>query len=188
MKKTLIYFLFFISFSAFSASSFWVGVGTTTHNFKTAQTDEKGGSKTFEFAPTVIVGSTIPFMFSGFFLSPGIGYAKFSTKDNTKKSEFILQYHVSQQLASLFLLQYGFSNYITKISGDGGSVVLNNGSGTATFYTPGTSQTTYTASVDIGGEFVFSSTISARLQFSIMRFLSSERRRVSHIITANYFF
>ena len=188
MKKILISLILYLPITSFSASPLWIGVGTLTHNFLTAQVDEKSGTKKIELAPTVIIGTTLPFFYSRLFFSPGIGYAKFSTKDKTSKSEIILQYHLSQEIFSSFLMQFGFSNYITKISGDGGTVLLNNGSSYTSFYAPSASHTTYTASLDLGGEFIFNKNISARAQFSIMRFLSSDRRRVSHLLTANYFF
>jgi hypothetical protein len=188
MKKIFCLLLLFTSLNAYSSSPFWAGVGSTTHNFLTAQTDEKGTSKVVEFAPTIIVGFSLPFFSNGLLLTPGFGYAQYFTKDKTTKSEFILQYHLAQQLSSWFYIHYGFSNYMTKIGGEGGDIVLNNGSGTATFYVPSSSKTTYTASVDLGGELLITSNMSTRLQFSLLRFLSSERRRVSHLLTANYFF
>ena len=99
-----------------------------------------------------------------------------------------MQYHVSQEITSFFIFQYGFSNTITKVSGKGGSVVLNNGGSTATFYTPDTAKTSYMASLDLGGEFILTSEFGTRVQFSIDRFLSSKARRVSHLVTLNYYF
>lgn len=177
-----------MSLNSYGNSLFWIGMGSTTHNFLTAQVDAIGTTKIIEFAPTVIMGLNIPFIYNGLYLTPGIGYASFTTKDNTSRNEYILQYHFTQELTSWFLFQFGLSNYITKIGGKGGSIDLNNGSGTATFYTPSTTKTSYTASVDLGGELALTNSISTRLQFSILRFLSSERRRVSHLITLNYFF
>ena len=188
MKKIISFVLVLTSLNSFASSPFWMGMGSTTHNFLTAQVDEKGTTKVIEFAPTVIVGLNIPFIYSGLSLTPGIGYATFSTKDNTSKNEYILQYHLTQELTSWFLFQFGLSNYITNIGGTGGTISLKNGSGTATFYTPAAAKISYTSSMDIGGELVLTNSISTRLQFSILRFLSSERRRVSHLLTLNYFF
>lgn len=188
MKKLILLAFVLLHQSAFSASPFWLGAGTLTHNFLTAQNDEKGGTKVFDLAPVVFIGTNIPFFLNGVFFTPALGYAKFFTKDETTRSEIILQYHLTQPLLSSFMLHYGFSNYITSIGGNGGTLQLNNGSSTATFYTPTESKTTFTSSLDLGGEFIFTNEVSARAQVSIMRFLSSERRRVSHLITMNYFF
>ena len=187
MKKLFCLLLFFISFNAFCASPLWLGFGSTTRNYSTAQNDTSGGTKTFEFNPTLIVGTTVPLV-SDFFFSPGIGYSKYSAQDNTTRNEIILQYHISQQIAPFFLLQYGLSNTMTKIGGKGGTVQLNNGNGTATFYVPSETKTSYMASLDFGGEFIFTNFLGARVQLSVDRFLSSDRRRVSHIMTINYYF
>jgi hypothetical protein len=188
MKKIILISLFLFSVEAFSYSPFWLGIGNTTHNFLTAQRDIKGSTKVVEFGPTVLFGMTIPFLYSGMFLSPGLGYTKFITKDNTSKSEFILQYHLSQTLFSSIQLHYGLSNYITRIGGDGSDVSLNNGNSTSTFYAPKTTKTSYTTSLDIAPEYIFNSQFAAKLQVSVLRFLSSDRRRVSHTLTATYFF
>ncbi len=169
------------------AGSYWFSLGNITHNFESAQSNTTAGKKVFEFAPVVFLGARIPFFFDQN-LTPAIGFAKFFTKDNTSKSEIILQYHLAQYLFGGLDFRYGFSNYITTISGDGSAITLNNGSGTATFYAPSESKKSYTASLDLGANFLVSSDFSAGLQFSIMRFLSSDRRRVSHILTVDYLF
>jgi hypothetical protein len=87
----------------------------------------------------------------------------------------------------MFQFRYGFSNYITKLGGDGSTLTLNNGTGTATFYTPSETKTSYTASADFAADMMFSSVWSARLQFSVMRFLAKSRK-VTDLITLNYFF
>ncbi|MBP9681155.1 MAG: hypothetical protein KBD76_07095 [Bacteriovorax sp.] len=188
MKKIILIVVYLFTFKAFAYSPFWLGVGNTTHNFLTAQRDTKGATKVVEFAPTILLGMTIPFLYSGMFLSPGIGFSKFITEDKTSKSEFILQYHLSQTIFSSIQLHYGFSNYLTRIGGDGSDVSLNNGTGTSTFYAPKETKTSYTASLDLAPEFVINSQFAVKLQFSLMRFLSSERRRVSHLLTGTYFF
>lgn len=99
-----------------------------------------------------------------------------------------MQYHLSQSLTSYFLFHYGFSNTITKIGGKGGTVQLNNGNNTATFYVPSESKTSFMASLDLGGEVVFTDYLGARFQVSIDRFLSSDRRRISHMLTLNYYY
>lgn len=188
MKKFIVLLLMFSSFEAYAISPLWIGFGTMMRNYKSAQKKPNGDTQGLAFNPTILVGTTLPFFYADFFFSPGIGYAKYSSEDNTSRSEILLQYHISQRITSSFLLQYGFSNTITKIGGKGGTVVLNNGSGTATFYTPSETKSSYIASLDLGAELIFSSSLGTRLQFSIDRFLSSKRRRVSPMLTANYYF
>jgi hypothetical protein len=188
MKKIIIILLFVLSSECFSYSPFWMGAGTLTHNFLTAQSDTSGSKRLIDFAPTVLLGATIPIWSGRFFLSPAIGYAQFFTEDNSTKREIILQYHISERLFGNVQMYYGFSNYITTIGGDGSTVTLNNGNSSSNFYAPSESKTSYTASFDVAPELILSSDLAFRAQFSIMRFLSSEQRRVSHLITMTYFF
>ena len=188
MKKILFILLTLATSNTYALSPYWIGAGTVTHNFLSAQSSTTGSTKVVEIAPTIFAGVTIPFFSSGLYFAPGLGYAKFSTKDNTSKNEYIIQYHFTHAPSSFFQFRYGFSNYITKLSGDGGTIVLSNGTSTSTFYTPAETETSYTASMDVAGDFIFSSQWTARIQFSLMRFLSNTSRRVSNIITLNYYF
>ncbi len=191
MKTILFTILLALSLPAYSLTPYWVGFGSTTRNFSTAQKENSGGTTKFEFNPTLLVGVNLPidFIASGFYFVPAIGYAKYSAIDNAFRNEILLQYHISQEiLSSFFYLHYGLSNTITKIGGNGSSVSLNNGNGTTNFYAPSESKTSYIASLDIGGEMIFTTEFGAKLQVSIDRFLSSKRRRVSHMFTLNYYF
>jgi hypothetical protein len=188
MKKIIFTLMLTFSLNAYCLSPLWVGFGSTTRNYATAQKDDSGKSEKFKFNPTLLLGTTLPFFFADFYFVPGIGYAIYSSEDNTSRKEIILQYHIHQSINSFFLLKYGLSNTIVKIGGKGGTVQLNNGNSTSTFYTPSESKTSYIASLDFGGELIFTSNIGSRLQVSVDRFLSSERRRVSHILTLNYYY
>ena len=192
MKRLILIIPFFILGNlAFAYSPLWMGFGSVTHNFKSAQTGTSGTStKSFEFAPTFLIGGTLPFpLLSNTYFTPGFGFVKYANgKDGSTKSEIILKYQLNYAYSSWLALRYGFSNYITHIGGSGGSTSLNNGTSTKTFYLPSKTVSSYTASIDLGPEFILSSVWTIRVQLSIERFLSSERRTLAHLITANYFF
>lgn len=190
MKKEFSFILFMLLIPFYSqANGFWLGAGTLTHNFLHSQTDKTGKTNKFDFFPIVLAGATWSSPLQGISFSPGIGYAKMlKSKDNTKKSEIVLQYHLSQRIFNGVQFRYGFSTYITKVSGDGGTVQLNNGNSTSTFYVPEKTSTSYTGSLDLGAEAFMLQNISMRLQFSILRFLSSDKRKVTHLLSANYYF
>ncbi len=189
MKKIITSLFFITSINLYAANGLWVGAGTVTHNFLSAQTGKSDGKKTIDLYPAVFLGGLFPGFFSGISLAPGIGFAKsLNSKDKTSKSEFILQYHLAQNIFNGVQIHYGFSTFITKISGDGGTTELNNGSSTATFYIPEKSSTSYTSSLDLAGEAFMLYSTSLRLQFSITQFLSSEKRKVSNLLTVNYYF
>lgn len=194
-----IFFLLFISslpitniLAASNGSGYiWAGLGSVTHNFKKAQTDTAGNSTvSFKFAPTLIVGASIPFPLIDYTnLNLGMGYTYYSKGvDNTKKREILLQYHLNYTISSMLNLEYGISNYITRISGDGGTKVLNNGNSTAIFYVPSQTKSSYTASLDLATEFALPYNFTFKTQLSLERFLSSDRRTFSHLITLNYIF
>jgi hypothetical protein len=188
MKIFLCLLMLLFSANAFSVTSGWLGLGSTTRNYGTAQKEASGDTTKFSLNPTLIVGVTLPFFFANTFFIPSIGYSRFKTEDNTTRSELILQYHLKQEMLPAFSFIYGLSNTITMIGGDGGVVSLNNGNSTANFYTPSKSKSSYLASVDLGAEYIFTNTWGARFKISIDRFLSSERRRLSHQLTMNYYF
>lgn len=176
------------SHASLALSPFWAGLGNTTHNFLSAQADKDGGTKKFEIAPTVFLGATLP-VWQSLYFSPGIGFTMFTgEQDKTSKTELHLQYHVTGPLIGNVFWITGFSNFITSISGEGGTTELNNGGGTATFYVPKESSTSYTSSLDFGAEFMIDSNWTTRLEFYITRFLSSDRRKVSNMFSLNYFF
>jgi hypothetical protein len=186
MKKIFILICLTLSLNTFAMSSLWLGLGNSTHNMLTAQNSASGDKKSIDLGPTVLMGTTLPFFISDFYFTPAIGYTKFFTKDGSSHSDIILQYHLTQVLSQSFLFQFGLSNTISRYSGNGGSLTLNNGTSTSTFYQASTSTTSYVASLDIGTEIVFTESISSRIQISVDHFLSSDRRRVSNLMTLNY--
>jgi hypothetical protein len=187
MKSIILILAMFFSANLWAVSS-WVSVGTVTQNFLSTQKNASGGKTVLNFAPALFVGTTFPFFYSGTWFTPSIGYAKYSAKDNTTKNDIILQYHLSTHLLSGLDSRFGFSNYITTIGGNGKSLILNNGDSTATFYSPSETKKSYTASLDLGLKLRLLSNWSFGGQFSVMRFLSSDRRSLTHIITCDYLF
>lgn len=186
--KILILF-FLLSNSVYATINYSLGFGTITHNFKRVQTDTAGDkTQSFSFTPTLFLGLNIPFPLMGRTnFNPAIGYAKFSNgADGQTKNEIILQYHLSSNLTNWFNFNYGFSNFLTQIGGNGASVSLNNGQSTSTFYIPSQTKTSYTSSLDIAGEFIITNHWNFKIQLAIERFLSSDRRSIAHLIAFNF--
>jgi hypothetical protein len=82
-------------------------------------------------------------------------------------------------------LRYGLSTFMTKIGGDGGTVQLNNGAGTSTFYVPSETKTTYMTTLDLGGEFALP-LVALRLDLQMMGFASSDKRNLSYMLSVNF--
>ncbi len=170
------------------AHAFSVGLGTLVPNFLSAQVDKEGGRRVFQFTPTLLVGGHLQLWGENFF-TPRLGYATYlGEEDKTSKTDILLNYHMGYRFVDHFMLHYGFSTFITKLKGEGGTTTLSNGGGTATFYIPEESKTSYTSSIDVGGELLFGEGWSARADLFITRFLSGDRRKLNYMLSANYFF
>lgn len=163
-----------------------VGIGTFVPNAFRAQSDVDAGREKLAFNP--FLSLHYPFRLSNrFFFVPELAYAIHTgQEDNTSKQTIILSYVSAYSWTGKTLLRFGFANEITKFSGDGGSVTLNNGSSTAEFFVPEESVTTYTSSIVLGSEFLVNPKWSLRLDGHITRFLSSERRGFNYLLSINY--
>lgn len=186
MGLVLLAFIFLIRPE--SAWATHVGVGTLVTNFLSAQTSADGGRRTFQVAPTLLVGGELP-IYGQTFFTPRIGYSMYlDEKDDTSKTDMMLNYHVGTKLMEYFMLHYGFSTFITKIKGKGGTKELQNGGSTANFYIPDKTVTSYTASLDVGGQVLIHEHWSARVDLFITRFLSSDRRKLNYLLSGNFYF
>lgn len=164
-----------------------LGVGTLVTNFMSAQSGKDGGRKKLELAPTLLIAGNIH-LWAEQYLTPRFAYSTyFNEHDSTSKSNILLSYHMSTKFHETFMLHYGFSTFITKIGGKGGTVDLPNGDSTATFYVPEESRRTYTSSLDVGGEFLSNQHWSVRGDLMISRFLS-DRRKLNYLLTGNFYF
>lgn len=186
LKLVLLFLLLNFQSAWASSGNFWLSLGTLSENFMTAQTNTLGSRNYFDSTPTVFAGLSIPFM--GATLAPGIGYAMvLDEKDSTTKTHFIFKGHMISPLTSNIYLHYGMSTMLTKIGGKGGTLTLNDGNATSTMYVPDTTKVSYTSSLDFGFDFLLTSDWSFRTEVFITRFLSSERRKVNHLISAVWF-
>lgn len=185
-------FLFVLGLSTFvfqmlpSSAFALVNGGTMVPHFLSSQANKEGSSTIVALNPFISIDYSFPLFFDHSF-NPEIGYV-FNTdaEDETTHRTIFLGYNLEYPLYDYFFLRYGFSNFITKVGGDGKTVELNNGTSTMTFYTPADSHTSYTSSLNLGVRTVFMEGSSIRFDLNIMRFLSSERRSLGYLLSYNY--
>ncbi len=163
-----------------------INAGTMVPHFLSSQSNPEGSTTKLAINPFLSLDYSFPFFF-GHSFNPEIGYV-FHTdaKDETKHRTIFLGYNLEYPFYDHFFLRYGFSNFISKVGGEGKTVELNNGTGTMTFYTPSDTHTSYTSSLNLGVRTVIMEGGSIRFDLNIMRFLSSERRSLGYLLSFNY--
>lgn len=177
-----IWILFLLSFNSFAL----INLGTYTPNFLGSQTDKEGSTQKFALNPFVSVDYIFRPIF-GYYFNPEIGYVfHLDAEDETTHKTIFLQYNFDVPMSSGYVFRWGFANYMDKIGGDGKTVIQKNGTGTATFYAPSETRTSYTSSLNIGIKKFVNNNYAIRFDTSIMSFLSSEKRGLSYVLSLNY--
>lgn len=165
-----------------------VGVGTYVPFAGSIQTDTKGKKNYTDFMPYICVNQIFPIT-GNFYIQPEFGYV-FPRKeegDHTRSATFILA-NVSYRLPTDTFILSGLGTFYHKVTSKATAVDVNNGSGMATFYRPGGSVTAYNSTVNFGVEQLFLKNYSARFEGFILEILSSNRRKFSYTLSANYYF
>lgn len=173
-----------------SAKALTVGVSGllyVPYAFST-QKSEDGGQNLFSFQPGVSVNTVFPLWGSTLFV-PELGYVMhLGEEDNYNKADLFVLFDFAYRLTSSTLLRYGVGTFMTMISADGGTVVLNNGASTKEYYTPDTTTISYTSTLDLGLESRIFSQSALRLQFFISGITSSDSRQASYMLQYIYYY
>ena len=182
MKKGFLLLLFYsqLSWSLVGAGGY-VPFGFST------QTNKSGSRGVFDLQPMIFVNGLFSVPYLRFFL-PEFGYIHYRDlkDDYSKKGYYLLAdfgYPTSQQT----LIRYGVGIFMTEISGEGKAVTLNNGSSTATFYTPSESSKSYNVTWNLGIEQAINQNFSGRFELYIYEILSSLKRDLSYSFSVIYY-
>ena len=152
-----------------------------------SQKNSDGSKNTFTLKPMVALDAVWNLSGRNFFM-PELGYVYHGEGiDGYKKHTTFLLLDLGYLLTGRFLLRYGLGTFLTSISGDGGAVVLNNGSGTATFYRPGETSTSYNTAMDLGAELGITKNFALQLETYLMEILSKDKRSVTYSLGLNYY-
>lgn len=131
--------------------------------------DDRGDEASDSIQPALSIGHTFDMGFGWFdsiHFSPRLGYirdlepARDSYGQQRIEHLYVLYDFVSPIATNTFL-RYGFGSFLKRISGDGGSITIPNGSGTATAYRPDGTKTSATATTDLGLDYIWSDSGSA---------------------------
>jgi len=160
MKKFVLYML--MTFTCINAClakpHFSVGVHKTLKEFQ----DSKGKEDEKPFSPFIGWGHHFNLFQSRFGFSPQIGYihTKQTANDSFGKQkihtiflnwDFLYVPTFSNQLA----FRFGVGNFIKRISGEGGTVEIPNGSGTDQALRPDKTVNSYSSTLNLGTDFNF---------------------------------
>jgi len=182
LKRMIIFLGFFLSFNINATVSLggYVPFGLST------QTSADGGANTFGFDPVVSINHIIP-MFWGELFMPEFGLVlNGEGKDGYDKKTLFFLLDFGHRFTSGLVGRYGLGTFMTKISGDGGAVELNNGTSTATFYRPSKSVTSWNTTLNGGLEWAFDANYAMRFELFMFDFLASTRK-FSYILNLTYY-
>lgn len=163
-----------------------LNTGIYTPNFLRAQSSTDGTGQ--YWAPNIFISIDYRMpLFGAIAFDPEVGYIQhFDNEDESSHRTIFLLYNFEYEISKEFQIRFGGGTFISTISGDGTAVVLNNGTGTQTFYAPSESATSYTGSLTAGLRVGVATNYSVRFDANLMRFLDGDRRSVSYLLSLNY--
>ena len=172
MFKYAVFFIFLFS----SHTKALVGTGGYVPFGLSTQKDDDGSRRTFSFEPYIFINTVIQAPYNHVFL-PEFGYVFHTSTqyDDYDKSTMFLLADLGYKLTPNLILRYGLGVFRTSVGSDGGAVTLQNGSGTATFYKPSDSVTSYNTTWNLGIENSININYALRFQFYLFEPLSSKR-------------
>lgn len=193
-RKLIPFILFFLLCNVSQASfkeritDLNVGLGNLTTHVGKVQKNEGGDTRKFDLNPFVILGAKFH-LIDLLSLYPEFGFTiprSESDEDITEWNFFtlaILGYEVYD-----WTFRFGFGFYFTRISADGGTKDLPNGSGTTSFPIPEGASTSRNVITNLGVEYFFLKELSARVEASVLNVTSSLARTFNYTISVHYHF
>lgn len=181
--------LFFYLFAS-SARSYDVTLsfGNLCEYVGKVQTDEEGSTGLCQFNPYLASSFDYP-LTSEFILSPEVGFSipKSGRDENIKKMNLFLLANTQYKLTNLHFIG-GLGLFFTRLSANGGTEELNNGTGTSSFPLPDSAVYTRNFILNLGAGFHFHPNWSADLHTFIFNLLTSEDRSFSIAFNGTYHF
>jgi hypothetical protein len=183
MKRIFMLFLFF---SLNSHAHF--GVGAMVNHFNKVQTKLNGTRNKTDFTPYFHLSYPLPFFVDSLFFIPEAGYLspKKGENDYKKYQSYILA-NFGYALNDNHIIKAGVGIFYTKLKGEGGTVVLNNGSSTSVFYKPHGSSKSKNLSLNLGYEFFFQTNTSLRTDAFVLGFASSKKRSFNYALSIDFY-
>lgn len=184
MKSILLILITLFSIKSYSATM--LSVGTYVPHAFTAQEDWDGGKQAFEINPAFSIGTQMPFL--GQFFTPELGFVYHrDTYDNSEQSTIFILYNMTMRLTNTTMLRYGLGTFWERYSGDGSTVVLNNGGSTQSFYAPDSTTTSYHTDLILGAEQFIKASMSLRFDLTFTGWVSQLFEHKNYLLTLNLY-
>ena len=194
MRKIIYGFCLLIcTFNAFGLVNYGVSLGNMGPVAGRYQDDIAGGTENAIFSFYPYVGAHAKILIGpAFYFLPEAGYVfKNSAHDGADaggRSQLFALYNVGFAFLPTLLAKAGIGTFITKIHGEGGTIKTQNGSGTATFFLPEESQSSYNTTINFGIEVNTVPKFGLKLEAHIWNILGSQSRGISFEQSLKYYF
>lgn len=167
----------------------WIfNFGSHTEFFNYVQTDTAGGTRKFEFAPTIGTGMLIPMTNPSLKFLPEFNWVLPRSAGSSRiiKNLFMIRADLGYDALDWLRFRLGTGLMWLNQHGRGGSTQVNNGNGYSTFYYPDENRSSVNNTLDIGAEALFD-TWSVRLQTYTYSVFIKERRQISYTLFLSYY-
>lgn len=165
-------------------------IGTLNPPLNKIQVDDEGNSSSFEFDPFIGLQQnfgTLPFWLNHpFVLEAGFVYHQVDVSEEYNKFSLYLLYEFSWNLMRNINILYGAGNFVTWITGAGGTITRNNGLTTTTFYKPMGNSFSFNTSTNLGLELKTTSKLSFLGKALLFDIMNSKKRTIRYTVSLNY--
>lgn len=164
-----------------------LNLGTHTEFYDTVQSDSSGGTRKFDFAPTLGAGLKLNLTENWFFL-PELNWVlpQKAGSDRIIKNTLMYRADFAYKLLEWFQLRAGTSLLWQNQQGRGGSTNINNGNETSKFYYPDENRSSLNNTLDFGAE-VLLNNWAVRLQTYIYSVFKEDKRQLSYTLFFTYY-
>ena len=164
-----------------------VGIGGYVPFGFSTQKESNGDTNATTFHPMVSLNGIVTSIFGQLFV-PELGLVEhLGEYDEYRKRTIFVLFDLAYVVNDSFLLRYGVGTFMTRISGDGGSVELNNGNTTQTFYRTSESITSYNTTLDFGMELAYNKNYAFKLEGYLFGLFDANSRKISYSLSLNYY-
>jgi hypothetical protein len=161
--------------------------GSHTEFYNAVQEDTSGSLRRFDWAPTIGGGLIIPWKEKLVFL-PELNWVlpRDNGDTNVLENLFMLRADLGYDPLEWLRLRIGTSLMWLNQHGQGGSVKMNNGNETSTFYYPDENRSSVNNTFDLGVEALYSNW-ALRLQTYTYFIFREEKRQLSYTLFLTYY-
>lgn len=164
-------------------------LGSHTEFYQGIQTDDSGGQRNFDFAPTVGAGVWMPLTWTGFSFLPEFNWVLPQTNENSRiiKNVLMIRADIAYDFWNWLRLRLGTSVMWLNQHGRGGSAKVDNGNTQSTFYYPDENRSSWNNTIDLGVEALLGDKYSLRFQTYAYAYFNEERRQTSYTVFFSYY-